>query len=119
MSKFPEGFFIASEVRSGSTVIAESLAYSLHESYGVECWQIAQENFRALHSNQDKTNAREIMSSLYLNQFGFRCGKWLVNDLKYLFRSILEGNIEDKEFITDRMAWLVVLRKDIVSQAIS
>lgn len=100
-------------------MIAESLAYSLYESYGVECWQIAQENFSVLQSNLNEENAHSIMSRLYLNQFGFRCGKWLVNDLKYLFRSISAGSIEDKEFLGYQTAWIVVLRKDIVSQAIS
>lgn len=119
MSNFPKNLFIASEVRSGSTVIAESLAYSLYESYGVECWQIAHEHFSIMQYNRKNSNAQDIVSSLFINQFGFRCGKWMVNDLKYLFQSIRNGNRYDEQLIAEHTAWIIVLRKDIVRQSIS
>jgi len=46
-----KSLFIATEVRCGSTFVAESLAYELHNKFGFHLWDLAKERFAFLNED--------------------------------------------------------------------
>lgn len=82
-----KALFIASEVRSGSTYVAEAIAYSIAQSFGVECWGLAHEKFAVLDGDFQPAKVRSILNGLCINQAGFRSAKLDASkNLRIMFR---------------------------------
>jgi LPS sulfotransferase NodH len=114
-----KALWMAAEVRSGSTFIAETLAYSFSESFGVECWTLAQENFAPLNDDSRPEIARALLENIPDNQVGFRSSKLMVKDLGALFRAMDADIALREEFFADDCGWIVVRRRNKVRQAVS
>ncbi|MDN7443029.1 Stf0 family sulfotransferase [Burkholderia cepacia] len=111
--------YIASEVRSGSTYIAESISYYLNERFGYEFWDLAQEKFSDLHENSTEQNIMEIQSNLYLNPEGWASSKVMCKALSIIKRESRKSEIVQDAFFGQNAYWIVIRRKNKIQQAIS
>ncbi|WP_334034155.1 Stf0 family sulfotransferase [Burkholderia cepacia] len=111
--------YIASEVRSGSTFIAESISYYLNERFGYEFWDLAQEKFSGLHAESTANEIIEIQSNLYLNPEGWASSKIMCKALSIIKRESANSEAVKDAFFGDNAYWIVIRRKNKIQQAIS
>jgi hypothetical protein len=114
-----KSLFIASEVRCGSTFVAETIAYELHRSCGYGLWDLAKEKFSFVDAN---TNADEVLhawSWLYLDSCGFVSSKLMCKALSFIYRRAQESDHLREAFFGENAFWIVVRRRDRIEQAVS
>ncbi|WP_155626350.1 Stf0 family sulfotransferase [Burkholderia diffusa] len=111
--------YIASEVRSGSTFIAESISYHLNERFGYEFWDLAQERFSGLQAESTADEIIGIQSNLYLNPEGWASSKIMCKALSIIKRESENSEAVKDAFFGDNAYWIVIRRKNKIQQAIS
>ncbi|WP_179949793.1 Stf0 family sulfotransferase [Burkholderia sp. MSMB1459WGS] len=111
--------YIASEVRSGSTFIAESISYYLNERFGYQFWDLAQERFSALHAESNTDEIMGIQSTLYLNPQGWASSKIMCKALSIIKRESTHSEALKNAFFGPNAYWIVIRRKNKIQQAIS
>ncbi|WP_176050565.1 Stf0 family sulfotransferase [Burkholderia sp. BCC1644] len=111
--------YIASEVRSGSTFIAESISYYLNERFGYEFWDLAQERFSGLHAESTADEIIGIQSNLYLNPEGWASSKIMCKALSIIKRESANSDAVKDAFFGQNAYWIVIRRKNKIQQAIS
>ena len=111
--------FIASEVRCGSTFIAETIAYELKRSFEFDLWDLAKEHFSYLDHESTPEQAMETWRSLHFDVSGFVAAKIMCKGLSQLHRlAQISPRLRDA-FFGERARWLIVRRRDRVEQATS
>lgn len=111
--------FIASEVRCGSTFVAETIAYELNKSCGSGLWGLAKEKFSFVDGN---TSAEEILntwSALYLDGNGFASSKLMCKALSFIYARAQDSDELREAFFGESAYWIVVRRQDRIEQAVS
>jgi LPS sulfotransferase NodH len=109
--------FLASEARSGSTYFANSICYSLSESFGASFRDLGRETFsNARESNFDSL---KIANSIYTNEHGFRCAKILVNELSILLKDSLNCNKLAEIIFGPNTHWIILRRRNRIKHAVS
>ena len=111
--------FIASEVRSGSTFIAESLAYELDRNLGFELWGVTQEPFNIIDEQSSSSEILDIWGRLYLDGSGFSASKIMCKALSIICHSAENSDEIKRTFFGDNTYWVVIRRRDRIKQAIS
>lgn len=111
--------FIASEVRSGSTYIAESLAYSFSSSYNVDFWDAGKELFSGLTDSSSDTDVLQILDALGLNSAGMRSAKIMCASLSIICREIEKNRTLQEKFFGNEARWIVIRRRNKIKQAVS
>lgn len=119
MGDLARNLFLLSEARSGSTYVAEVIAYSLFETFGIEFWDLAQEPFNHLTDASKASDATIVLDHLFLNQAGIRCAKLLCGQLSIINREAQTDPILHQRLYGPSNFWLVVRRRDSVAQAVS
>jgi len=114
-----KSLFIASEVRCGSTFIAETLAYELNQNFGFELWDLAHERFSHLHDGSTPEDALETWRELYLDGSGFVSSKIMCKALSVLHRLARESEAVREAFFGEDAHWIVLRRNDRIEQAVS
>ncbi len=111
--------FIASEVRSGSTYLAETLAYELNASFGFSAWHLTKELFSHLDRNSTVEQVLEAWHRLHLDTNGFVCAKIMCKALSVIKKLARDSSEIRDAFFGKNAYWLVVRRRDPVAQAVS
>ncbi|MFX1671548.1 Stf0 family sulfotransferase [Paraburkholderia sp. A2WS-5] len=111
--------FIASEVRSGSTFIAESIAYYINRRFNHELWGLAKEPWSHVDATTPASELLDIAHDLYLDRSGFASGKIMCKALSVLHKKALTSPEIKNTFFSENSFWIVVRRKDKLRQAIS
>jgi hypothetical protein len=111
--------FIASEVRSGSTFIAESLAYSFSNSYGVDFWNLSMEFFNSLSNGSGPADIYKILGGIGANQKGMRCAKLMCGALSIISRETKENESLRNFFFGESTCWIIIRRRNKIKQAVS
>lgn len=119
MGDLPRYLFILSEARSGSTYVAEVIAYSLFETFGIEFWDLAKEPFNHLTDASKANDATIVLDHLFLNQAGIRCAKLLCGQMSIINREAQADPILHQRLFGPSNFWLVVRRRNPVAQAVS
>lgn len=114
-----KSLFIASEVRCGSTFLAESIAYELNHSFGCEFWDLAKEPFAYFGEETTAEQALDTWRSLYLDASGFVAGKMMCKALSVLHRLAKASATVRDAFFGENAHWIVLRRRDRVEQAVS
>ncbi len=115
----PTYFFMASEVRSGSTYVAELIAYSLNASTGHEVWGLAQEALRDLNDGSTSEEVRTLLTSLWSSPQDFKSSKVMCAQLSILNRHAkVDPELRELAF-GERARWVVVRRRNRIRQAVS
>lgn len=111
--------FMASEVRCGSTYVAETLSYEMHDFFGFELWDLTKELF---HDLDDETRPAPLLTrwgALFLDRTGFVASKFMCKSLSYLHRLAHASPAVREAFFGERAYWVVVRRRDRLAQAVS
>ena len=111
--------FIVSEVRSGSTYVAETLAYELNDALGYDLWQLLQEPFQELNERSTPQHALSILERLHLDRSGFAGAKVLCKHMAILLRLATACPALRNALLGPDAYWIVVRRADRVEQAVS
>ena len=111
--------FIASEVRCGSTFIAETIAYELKRSFDFNLWDLAKEPFSYLDHDSTPEQALETRRWLHFDASGFVAAKIMCKGLSQLHRLAQNSPDLRDAFFGERARWLIVRRRDRVEQATS
>jgi LPS sulfotransferase NodH len=114
-----KNLFIATEVRCGSTFVAESLSYEAHENFGFHLWDLAKEHFAFL---SDETTPEQLLTTwraLYLDVSGFVASKFMCRALSFLHRLARISEDAHDAFFGEDSYWIVIRRRDRVEQAVS
>ena len=114
-----KSLFIASEVRCGSTFLAESLAYELHKNFGFHFWDLAKEHFSYFDEDTTPEQALATWRSLYLDGSGFVAAKLMCKALSVLHRLARRSEAVREAFFGEDANWIVQRRSDRVEQAVS
>ena len=111
--------FIASEVRCGSTFVAETIAYELKKSFEFDLWDLAKEHFSYLDPDSTPDRAMETWRTLYFDISGFVAAKIMCKGLSNIHRlAEFSPDVRDA-FFGPRARWIVVRRRDRIEQATS
>jgi hypothetical protein len=111
--------FIASEVRSGSTIFAETLAYSLHASYTVQFWDLAKEHFNSINDFSNYQDILDIDDKLWANEWKCKVSKIMCASLSVITREARNNAEIAQRFFGNDTIWIVLKRRDVLAQAIS
>lgn len=114
-----KNLFIASEVRSGSTYIAESISYAFNQFFGFEFWDLAQEKFSHIDDNSKPEDITQRCKSLFLDKSGFSSAKIMCKSLSVIHRNSDTSNDLRDCFFGPDTYWIVVRRRDRIAQAVS
>ena len=114
-----KSLFIASEVRCGSTFLAESLAYELNQNFGFHLWDLSKEHFSHFDENTTPEQALATWGALYLDGSGFVAAKLMCKALSVLHRLARRSEAVRDAFFGENAHWIVQRRSDRVEQAVS
>jgi hypothetical protein len=114
-----KSLFIASEVRCGSTFVAETLAYELHQNFGFEFWDLAKERFAGLGEDSTPADALDVWRALHLDGSGFVASKVMCKALSVLHRLARQSEAVREAFFGEGAHWIVLRRSDRIAQAVS
>jgi hypothetical protein len=116
----PKNIFIASEVRSGSTFIAESIAYGLNLNLNYELWDLTKECFNSIISDTQEKDLINIYESLGVDKIsGFVASKIMVGTLPSVCRIANKSKRVDEIFFGEETVWIIVRRRNRLAQAVS
>jgi hypothetical protein len=111
--------FIASEVRCGSTFIAETIAYELKRTFGYQLFGLTKERFAHLDNTTSAEEVLETWRALHLDASGFAVAKLMCKSLSYLHRLMRNSDDIREAFFGENCFWIVVRRNDRIEQAVS
>lgn len=111
--------FVASEVRSGSTMFCETLSYSFNASFEIEFWDIAKEHFSHLNYFSEDVDILDTLNSLWINQAGYRSAKLMCRELSIIWSRSIDNIGLREYFFGPDSKWIVIRRKDRLAQAVS
>ena len=114
-----KSLFIASEVRCGSTFVAETVAYELNKSCGFELWDLGHERFSFVGENTSADEILKVWSMLYCDRSGFVGAKLMSKALSFIYNRALDCDELREAFFGDDAYWIVVRRQDRIEQAVS
>jgi LPS sulfotransferase NodH len=115
----PTYLFMASEVRSGSTYVAELISYSLNASFGLEAWDLTKELLRELDDHSSPADVGTRVSSLWLSPENLRSSKVMCSQLSILTRSARRNLAVQQLVFGEDARWIVVRRRNKIRQAVS
>jgi transposase-like protein len=110
---------MASGVRSGSTFIAESIAYHFHAAAGMMLFDLTKEH---LDSINDKSRAPEILrrlQALWTNAEGWAATKIMCGSLSVMTRESLRKSELKTALFGPGTYWIIVRRRDRIRRAVS
>jgi hypothetical protein len=111
--------FIASEVRCGSTFVAETIAYELNRSCGYGVWGLTKEQFSFVDKDTGADELMNAWSALHLDGCGFASSKLMCKALSFIYRRAQESDELREAFFGENAYWIVVRRQDRIEQAVS
>jgi transposase-like protein len=114
-----KALIIASEVRSGSTFVAESIAYHFHELFGDVLFGLTKEEFAGLRDTTSHTEILTKFNSLYLGKQGWIATKIMCAALSLIVREARKDEPLREAFFGADAHWIILRRRKKISQAVS
>jgi transposase-like protein len=114
-----KALIIASEVRSGSTFIGESVAYHLSKIFGDVLFDLTREHFADLNERSSHSEILTKFNSLYLGHQGWVASKIMCAALSVIVREARKAEAVRLAFFGPDTHWIVVRRRLKIRQAIS
>jgi LPS sulfotransferase NodH/transposase-like protein len=114
-----KALIIASEVRSGSTFIAESIAYHFEAAFGATLFNLTKEHFSGLNEGTSSAEILARFNSLYLGRQEWVATKIMCAALSVIVRESRKADGLMQAFFGPDTHWIIVRRREKVRQAIS
>lgn len=111
--------FLASEVRSGSTLGAALIANYYSKTVGSEFFDLTRERFNQISIASTAEDMRQVCDLSHVDRSGIRCSKIMVEQIS-LARKFAETDPHlEERFFGDETRWIVIRRKNRIRQAVS
>ncbi len=110
---------MASGVRSGSTFIAESIAYHFQAAAGMMLFDLTKEHLDALNHRSRAPEILRRLHSLWTNAEGWSATKIMCNSLSVMIRESKRKNELKTALFGPNTYWIVVRRRDRIRRAVS
>lgn len=117
-SKPTKTLFIASEVRSGSTWVAELLAYSL-DKHKVSAFGLTHEVFSGFCHTTTSDEVAAAFDALWRDASGVASAKIMCSSLSIICREAMNSPAVAERFFGPNVKWIVIHRENRISQAVS
>jgi LPS sulfotransferase NodH len=114
-----KALIIASEVRSGSTFIAESIAYHFEGIFGDVLFNLTKEHFADLSETASHTEILEKFNSQYSGHQGWVATKIMTAALSIIVREARTAESLRQAIFGSNVHWIIVRRRMKVRQAVS
>ncbi len=114
-----KALIIASEVRSGSTFVAESIAYHFEGIFGDVLFGLTKEHFANLNETSTHAEILTRFNSLYLGHQGWVATKIMCAALSIIVREARKAESLMHAFFGSNTHWIIVRRRMKVRQAVS
>jgi LPS sulfotransferase NodH len=114
-----KALIIASEVRSGSTFVAESIAYHFEKTFGGVLFDLTKEPFAGLSEASSHEQILTTFNSLYLGHQGWVATKIMCAALSVIMRETHKSDALRLAFFGPDAHWIVIRRREKVRQAVS
>ena len=111
--------FLASDVRSGSTYIAESLAYFFDKQFGYSFYDLTKEHLSQVNDFSSEKEIMEIYNALFLDKSGWASSKLMCASLSIIVRESRRSISVQSAFFGQAAFWIIVRRRDKIKQAVS
>ena len=111
--------FLAGAVRSGSTYVAEEIAYRLQRDAGFQFFNLTRDFFATLTANSTAADVQRIYSGLFLDGSGWASSKIHCAALSIITREARRDATLHKAFFGPKARWIIVRRRDKIAQAAS
>ncbi len=111
--------FIASEVRSGSTWLAELIAYFAEHHCARMAFGLSFEFFRHLNHHSTADDVCQQFDALWRDSGGLATGKLQCASLSIVCREALRSTAVRDRFFGEDTLWIVLRRQDRLRQAVS
>jgi len=110
---------MASGVRSGSTFIAESIAYHFHAVAGLVLFNLTKEHLDGLNNRSKAPEILMRLQSLWTNAEGWSATKIMCNSLSVMTRECRRKRDLKAAMFGPDTYWIVVRRRDRIRRAVS
>jgi LPS sulfotransferase NodH/transposase-like protein len=114
-----KALIIASQVRSGSTFVAESIAYHFEGIFGDVLFDLTREHFAGLSDTSSHEQILTLFNSLYLGHQGWIATKIMCAALSVIVRESRKADSLNDAFFGPNTYWIIVRRRETVGQAVS
>src|ERR1700733_12203280 len=114
-----KALFIASEVRSGSTFVAESIAYHFSKIFGEWLFDLTREPFSHIHDQSSHDDILAIYDSLFLGYRDWATAKIMCAALSIMVREARKAEPVRQALFGENTYWIVVRRRAKIRQAVS
>jgi LPS sulfotransferase NodH/transposase-like protein len=114
-----KALIIASEVRSGSTFVAESIAYHFQGVFGDVLFGLTKEHFAGIRAASSHTDILTKFNSLYLGHQGWVATKIMCAALSIIVREARKAESLREALFGSNAHWIIVRRRKKVRQAVS
>jgi LPS sulfotransferase NodH/transposase-like protein len=114
-----KALIIASEVRSGSTFVAESIAYHFQELFDDVLFGLTKERFAELRETSSHTEILTKFNSMYSGHRGWVATKIMCAALSIMVRETRKAEPLREALFGSNAHWIIVRRRRKVSQAVS
>jgi LPS sulfotransferase NodH/transposase-like protein len=114
-----KALIIASQVRSGSTFVGESIAYHFEKAFGNVLFGLTKEDFADVTEASSYSEILTKFNSLYLGHQGWVATKIMCAALSVIVREARKADSLKQAFFGPNTHWIVVRRREKVSQAVS
>lgn len=111
--------FIASEVRSGSTWLAELIAYFAEHHCARMAFGLSFEFFRHLNHDSTAEDVCKEFDALWRDEGGLATGKLQCASLSIVCREAMRSTAVHDRFFGEDTLWIVLRRQDRLRQAVS
>jgi LPS sulfotransferase NodH len=111
--------FIASEVRSGSTFVAESIAYHFSKVLGEWLFDLTREPFSHLRDQSSRDDILAIYDSLFSGDQNWAAAKIMCAALSIMVREARKAEPLRQALFGENAYWIVVRRSAKIRQAVS
>jgi Stf0 sulphotransferase len=111
--------FLASSVRSGSTYVAEEIAYRLHNAAQLQFFNLTRDCFWSLTSRSTAEDVKQIFSGLYVDTSGWATSKIHCASMSVIKRESYRDESVREAFFGPTARWIFVRRRNVLAQAVS
>jgi hypothetical protein len=120
MSSSPvNNLFIASEVRSGSTWIAELIAYHLEQQQIHDAFGLTKEIYSHLNYDTPISTLIDDFDGMWRDECGLATAKLMCHSISILNDLAQKSSEVKQRFFGVNSRWIVVRRRDRIAQAVS
>jgi LPS sulfotransferase NodH len=115
----PKHLFLLSEVRSGSTYVAELIAYNFAKRFGIELWDLTLEKFQGVNDLSTADDVAMMLDAITATADGYRAFMVKCGQFSSINQAIEGDQALTEAFFGPQAYCIIIRRREIIGQAVS